>query len=475
MAKSKFVIPVKCGAKLDLTVDDIASSGDGISRYNGYTLFIPNAIKGDRVFVEVIKTTPRFGVTRLIKLIIPSPDRITPECKVYSDCGGCQLQHLKYDKQINFKKKVVKDNLERIGKIPIKEDIDIIPAQHPFFYRNKGIFSFKRTRKGLKVGFFAKGTHRVIDIGYCPVLLKPINEVKEAIRRIIEKSNVSVYNETHHKGFLRGLIIRESANTKESLVGLITTEGSLDKTIIEEIAGINDDLKGDYKISGIVQNINSAKTNIILGTENRLLWGRDYINESLGDIAYRLSLTSFFQINPYQTELLFKTVEEMIGGAGGSALDIYSGIGSLALQLAKYTSHPLPSGERDGVRGRIIGIEENEIAVKDARLSAERNKIENCSFLTGTAEDILKSFKERTDIKAVILDPPRKGCSEHVIDSVLQIKPEKIVYISCNPSTLSRDLHRLCNLIYDIKKVRVIDMFPQTVHTETVVFLEQKN
>ncbi|MBI3600350.1 MAG: 23S rRNA (uracil(1939)-C(5))-methyltransferase RlmD [Nitrospinae bacterium] len=461
MAKSKFVIPVKCGARLDLTVEDIASSGDGISRYNGYTLFIPNAIGGDRVFAEVIKTTPRFGVTRLIKLITPSPDRIAPECRVYSECGGCQLQHIKYDKQMEFKKKVLKDNLERIGKIVLKEDIEVIPAQRPFFYRNKGIFSFKRTRKGLKVGFFAKGTHRVIDIGYCPVLLKPINEVKEAIRRIIEKSNISVYNETHHKGFLRSLIIRESAKTKEILIGLITTEGSLDKKIIEEIAGINDDLKGDYKIAGIVQNINSVKTNIILGSENRLLWGRDYINESLGGIAYRLSLTSFFQINPYQTEILFKIVEDMLKDLTDTVLDIYSGIGSMALQLAK---HHLT----------VIGIEENEVAVMDAGRSAERNNIKNCSFLTGAAEDILKSFEGRTDIKAVILDPPRKGCSEEVLNSLLKIKPEKIVYISCNPSTLSRDLHKLCYNLYEIKKVKIIDMFPQTVHTETVVFLKRK-
>ncbi len=461
MAKPDFKIPVKCGEKFELSVEDIASSGDGISHYKGYTLFIPQAVKRDRVFVEVIKTTPRFGVTRLIKLITHSTDRTIPECPIYFECGGCQLQHIKYDEQMEFKKKVVKDSFERIGKIKLPFEPETIPARQPFFYRNKGIFSLKRTRKGLKVGFFAKGTHTVVDIKDCPVLLEPINKIKEAIRRSIENKNVSVYNELYHKGFLRSLIIRQSAKTKEILIGLVTTEGNFDGSFIQDIAEINNTLKGNYKIVGIVQNINSLKTNIILGTENRLLWGRDYLNESLGGINYQLSLISFFQINPYQTEILLKTVEEMLAGVKGTILDTYSGIGSIALYLAKNSA------------SSIIGIEENEVAVEDANKSMERNGIKNCSFLTGTTESHLKNFEGLSDTKAIILDPPRKGCSEEVLNSILKIKPEKIVYVSCNPSTLSRDLNKLSQ-IYEIKKVKVIDMFPQTVHMETVVLLEKR-
>lgn len=475
MSKPEFKIPVKCGLQLELSIEGIASSGDGICRYKGYTLFIPRTIEGDRMLVGVVKTTPRFGVTRIIKLIKPSTKRIKPECPVYSECGGCQLQHIKYDEQMEFKKKVVKDSLERIGKIKMEIRAEIIPARQPFFYRNKGIFSLKRTRKGLKVGFFAKGTHNVVDIEDCPVLLIPINKIKEAIRKSIENKNVSVYNELHHKGFLRSLIIRQSAKTKEILIGIVTTEGNFDSSFIQDIAKINDTLKGNYKIVGIVQNINPLKTNVILGAENRLLWGRDYLNESLGGINYKLSLTSFFQINPYQTEVLYKTVEEMLNGIEGTILDTYCGIGSIALHLAKYLSHPLPSGEREGVRGRIvIGIEENEVAVEDANKSAERNGIKNCSFLTGTTESHLKYFEGLSDTKAIILDPPRKGCSEEVLNSVLKIKPIKIVYISCNPATLSRDLNKICNTEYAIKEVKVIDMFPQTIHMETVVLLEKK-
>ena len=462
MAKVKFKIPVKCGEKFELSVEDIASNGDGISHYKGYTLFVPQTVKGDMVFVEVIKTTPRFGVTRLIKLITHSADRTEPECPIYFECGGCQLQHIKYDEQMEFKKKAVKDSLERIGKIKLEFKPEIIPARQPFFYRNKGIFSLKRTRKGLKVGFFAKGTHNVVDIKDCPVLLEPINKIKEAIRRSIENKNVSVYNELHHKGFLRSLIIRQSAKTKEILIGLVTTEGNFDSSVIQDIAEINNTLKGNYKIVGIVQNINSLKTNIILGTENRLLWGRDYLNESLGGINYQLSLTSFFQINPYQTETLLKTVEEMLTGVKGTILDTYSGIGSISLYLAKNSVSP------------IIGIEENEVAIEDAKKSAERNGIKNCSFLAGTTEKHLKNFEGSSDTKAIILDPPRKGCSEEVLNSVLKIKPERIVYVSCNPSTLSRDLNKLCQEVYCIKDVKVIDMFPQTVHMETVVLLEKR-
>src|SRR3972149_386066 len=459
MAKPKFKIPVKCGEKFELSVEDIASSGDGISHYKGYTLFVPQTVKGDRVFVEVIKTTPRFGVTRPIKLITHSTDRIEPECPIYFECGGCQLQHIKYDEQMEFKKKAVKDSLERIGKIKLEFKPEIIPARQPFFYRNKGIFSLKRTRKGLKVGFFAKGTHNVVDIKNCPVLLEPINKIKEAIRRSIENKNVSVYNELYHKGFLRSLIIRQSAKTKEILIGLVTTEGNFDSSFIQDIAEINVTLKGNYKLVGIVQNINTLKTNVILGTENRLLWGRDYLNESLGGINYQLSLASFFQINPYQTETLLKTVEEMLTGVKGTILDTYCGIGSMTLRLAKHFDS-------------VIGIEENETAIENALKSAERNGIKNCSFLAGTTERYLKNFEETSDIGAIILNPPRKGCSEEVLNSILKIKPEKIVYVSCNPSTLSRDLNKLSQ-IYEIKKVKVIDMFPQTVHMETVVLLEK--
>ncbi|OGW02259.1 MAG: 23S rRNA (uracil-5-)-methyltransferase RumA [Nitrospinae bacterium RIFCSPLOWO2_02_39_17] len=462
MAKIKFKIPVKCGEKFELSVEDIASSGDGISHYKGYTLFVPQTVKGDRVFVEVIKTTPRFGITKIIKLLKPSTWRINPECPIYFECGGCQLQHIKYDEQMEFKKKAVKDSLERIGKIKLEFESEIIPARQPFFYRNKGIFHFKRTRKGLKVGFFAKGTHNVVDIKNCPVLLEPINKIKEAIRRSIENKNVSVYNELYHKGFLRSLIIRQSAKTKEILIGLVTTEGNFDSSFIQDIAEINVTLKGNYKLVGIVQNINTLKTNVILGTENRLLWGRDYLNESLGGINYQLSLTSFFQINPYQTETLLKTVEEMLTGVKGTILDTYSGIGSISLYLAKNSVSP------------IIGIEENEVAIEDAKKSAERNGIKNCSFLAGTTEKHLKNFEGSSDTKAIILDPPRKGCSEEVLNSVLKIKPERIVYVSCNPSTLSRDLNKLCQEVYCIKDVKVIDMFPQTVHMETVVLLEKR-
>ena len=460
MAKIKFKIPVKCGEKFELSVEDIASSGDGISHYKGYTLFVPQTVKGDRVFVEVIKITPRFGITKIIKLLKPSTWRINPECPIYFECGGCQLQHIEYDEQMEFKKKAVKDSLERIGKIKLEFESEIIPARQPFFYRNKGIFHFKRTRKGLKVGFFAKGTHNVVDIKNCPVLLEPINKIKEAIRRSIENKNVSVYNELYHKGFLRSLIIRQSAKTKEILIGLVTTEGNFDSSFIQDIAEINVTLKGNYKLVGIVQNINTLKTNVILGTENRLLWGRDYLNESLGGINYQLSLTSFFQINPYQTETLLKTVEEMLTGVKGTILDTYSGIGSIALYLAKNFAS-------------VIGIEENEVAVEDANKSAERNGIKNCSFLAGTTEKHLKNFEGSSDTKAIILDPPRKGCSEEVLNSVLKIKHERIVYVSCNPSTLSRDLNKLCQEMYYIKGVKVIDMFPQTVHMETAVLLER--
>jgi 23S rRNA (uracil1939-C5)-methyltransferase len=309
------------------------------------------------------------------------------------------------------------------------------------------------------IGFYARGSHNLVDIQICPVMFDPINQIKEDIRQVIEKHHLSIYDEWTHTGFLRNIIIRGSMTDNEFLIGFVTTPGHFQKKMVKELADINNRAKGRYKVTGIAQNINTQKNNVILGKESKILWGKGYYHHTMGMISYRLSLTSFSQINPFQAERLNCMVDKMISGKKGLILDAYCGIGNMALWLAS--------------RGRsVIGIEENAEAVKNANISAQENGINNCSFIAITVEDYFLDNKNETNFQAVILNPPRKGCAKEVIEALLKMRPEKIIYVSCHPATLARDLNMLCVDKYAIEDLIVIDMFPQTAHMETVVSLK---
>lgn len=456
MAKQHFKPPVRVGDRLDLTVETLASSGDGISRHEGYTLFVPTAVTGDRVVAEVVKTTPRFGVTRILETPHPSADRIEPRCHVFPKCGGCKLQSLPIDKQMEFKVQVVTDSLKRIGKLEIPQVVKTIPAGEPFFYRNKGSFAVQQKSGKLSIGFFKQGSHEVMDSDRCDILHEPINQVKEGIRKLLEQHNLSIYDEIRHKGFFRGLIVRHSISTKETLVGLVTTKGYFPDGFVEETVNLAESL--GVQLSGIVQNISTKKTNVILGRKNRTLWGKPYLSEQLDGIRFRLSLDSFFQVNPYQTIKLYNLIAEWAGTDNDTVLDAYCGIGGMGLWLA-----------REG--RRVIGIEEFPQAVADARESAELNGIGSCEFIAGTLEDHMPNLIQNEKIQTVILDPPRKGCANEVIRHVAALSPERVIYVSCNPSTLARDLRKFHDAGYRISDLSVIDMFPQTQHIETAVLL----
>ncbi len=463
MEKEKLIIPVKRGERLNLTVENLASSGDGICEYKGYTLFLPGFVTGDKVLAKVAKITPRFGVCRVAKLISPSSEREKPFCQFFHRCGGCQLQHLSYKKQTEFKMQVVKDSLKRVGQLELSQDPVFIPASHPFYYRNKGIFPVRKIKNKIAMGFYRRGSHRIVDVDECPVMHYQIDSIKEVARRIFEKHNLSIYNELSHEGILRNLIVRGSIKDKEYLIGLVTSRRQINKDIMmEELYDINSALKGDYKVVGIVQNINIPKTNIVLGDKNKVLWGRDYFFYTIGNIRYRLSLSSFSQINPFQSKCLNDIVKELLSDEQGLILDAYCGAGNLTLYLAN--------------QGRsLIGIEEHKNSVKNAIASAKDNKIKNCSFITGRVEEHLISSKGKNEFSAIILNPPRRGCSPEVIDAIIKTTPKKIIYVSCNPVTLARDLKKLCHHNYQLKDLKIIDMFPQTVHMETVVALEHKS
>lgn len=457
MAKIKYEIPVKIGDRLELTVESQASSGDGVTHHGGYTLFVPSGLAGDVVVGEVTRVTPRFGVVRVVEPLRLSPDRAAAPCPVFPDCGGCKFQNLLYEKQMEFKVRVVRDSLRHIGKIDPPENMKSVPAENPYGYRNKGSFAVGGGTGNPTLGFFRQGTHEVVDSRTCGILLDPINEVKEEVRRLLVKHRVSIYDETQHKGFFRGLVVRHSESMGETLIGLVTTRGPFPTRFLEEIR--DPEFHERFHVTGIVQNLNLQDTNIILGEKNRVLWGENRLIEKIGGLRFQLSLGSFFQVNSRQALVLYRIIQGWAGKGRGIILDAYSGSGGIALWLAK-------------AGWRVLGIEEFSPAVRDARESARLNGIESCEFFEGTVEQHLPQLAGTGEIAAMVLDPPRKGCSEKVLGSVLEIAPGKIIYVSCNPATLARDLGRLHP--YWIEDLHVIDMFPQTQHVETAVLLSRE-
>ncbi len=456
MAKTKSIIPVKTGDRLELTIETQGSSGDGICRHQGYTLFVPGSLPGDRVMGEISKTTTRFGVVRVLERLQPSEFRIAPPCPVFPECGGCKLQDLRYDRQMQFKVGVVTDSLRHIGRMTPPETIRTLPADRPYHYRNKGSFAVSLKNKKLEIGFYRQGTHEVADSDSCDILLAPINGVKEWIRGLLEKHRVHIYDEKTRKGFLRGIVVRHSETTLETLIGFVTTKGRFSKPFMEELQDSKNLQR--FHVVGVVQNLNEQNTNIILGQQTRLLWGKSYFTDQLDGLKFRLSLGSFFQVNSPQSVKLYKVIQEWAKPGDGKVLDAYCGSGGISLWLA-----------RAGLQ--VVGIEEFAPAIEDAKESAKMNGIESCEFLSGTVEKHLPRFTEGETIDTVIVDPPRKGCSEKVINSLLKISPERIIYVSCNPSTLARDLSRMDS--YHIEDMVVIDMFPQTQHVETAVLLRR--
>jgi 23S rRNA (uracil1939-C5)-methyltransferase len=458
MAKLKLNIPVKRGDRLELDVETIASSGDGLCRHEGYALFTPGGLPGDRVLGKVIKITPRFGVVDVLKRIELSKDRVDPPCPVFFKCGGCKFQDLNYKTQMQFKVQVVKDSLQRIAQLEVPEDIETIPADSGYQYRNKGSFAIQGKGGKPAIGFYAEGSHNIADSATCDILLPAINDTKEWIRHLVVKHDISVYNESNYRGLLRGLIIRHSSSTGETLVGLVTYKGKFPRNFLAELTDEKSLKK--HGVVGLIHNINSKNTNVIMGPEDRILWGKNHLTEKLGDLTFHLSLGSFFQINSKQAEKLYSLVSQWTEEVKDQPIiDAYSGSGGIALWLAK--------------QGRnVIGIEKFEPAMEDAIKSAKKNGLSNCQFLTGTVEEHAPKVTLDKPIHTFIVDPPRKGCSETVIKTIQEAQPQQIIYISCNPSTLARDLERLEG--YQIRDIRVIDMFPQTQHIETAILATKR-
>lgn len=443
-----------------MTIEDLGSEGEGIGKIDGFTLFVKDAVIGDEIEVKVIKLKKNYGYGRLMKIIKPSEFRTEPLCPNAKACGGCQLQHLKYEKQLEYKQKKVENLLSRVGKITDYEMAPIIGMETPYFYRNKAQFPVGKNKDGqIVTGFYAGRTHSIIDTEKC-YIQHPLNETLiHLVKQWMTENNIEPYDETSGRGLVRHILTRIGYVTKEVMVCLVINGDKLPAT-----QTLIDSLKTVEGMTSISININREKTNVILGSKVKTLWGQDYIEDYIGDIKYQISPLSFYQVNPVQTKVLYGKALEFAGLTGNETVwDMYCGIGTISLFLARQAK-------------MVYGVEIVPQAIEDARRNAALNNISNAEFFVGKAEEVVPAAYAERGLRAdvVVVDPPRKGCDAALLDCMAQMAPEKIVYVSCDPATLARDLRILEDKGYKTQKVQCVDMFGQSGHVETVVLLSRK-
>lgn len=455
-----------------VTIEDIGINGEGIGKVDGYTLFIKDAVIGDKIEAKITKAKKNYGYARLMKVLEPSHNRVEAKCLVARQCGGCQIQELLYEKQLSFKDKKVRDNLKRIGGF-LPEELDevmepICGMEEPFYYRNKAQFPFGTDKEGhIVTGFYAGRTHQIIPNTECALGVKQNKEILEMIVDFMNTHHITPYDETTGKGLLRHVLIRYGFRTGEIMVCLVINGDSIPNS--EKLV---DSLCQILGMTSITLNVNRERTNVILGREVKVLWGQGYITDYIGNIRYQISPLSFYQVNPVQTENLYRLALEYAGLHGNEIVwDLYCGIGTISLFLAQKAK-------------QVYGVEIIPQAIEDAKKNAALNEIENAEFFVGKAEEVLPQYYEnytqehggeKAYADVIVVDPPRKGCDETLLATMVQMQPERIVYVSCDSATLARDLKYLCENGYELKKVRAVDMFPNTVHVETVVKLVRKN
>ena len=457
-------------------IEDIGVGGEGIGKVDGYTLFIKDAIIGDVVEAKVMKAKKNYGYARLMNVLTPSKDRVEePVCPMARKCGGCQIQEMKYPAQLAFKESKVRGNLERIGEVP-GELLDQImhPAvgmdgegMQPFRYRNKAQFPIGTDKDGRVIaGFYAGRTHSIIENTDCALGVEVNEEILNCILDFMEEFKIPAYDEVKHKGLVRHVLLRYGFKTDEIMVCLVING----KTIphCHDLVGRLRQIPG---MTSITLSTNTAKTNVIMGDTIRLLWGQEFITDYIGEIKYQISPLSFYQVNPVQTEKLYGLALDYAGLTGNEAVwDLYCGIGTISLFLAKKAK-------------QVYGVEIVPQAIDDAKNNAKINDITNAEFYVGKAEEVLPEYYkeyekthngETAHADVIVVDPPRKGCEESLLQTIVDMQPEKVVYVSCDSATLARDVKFLRANGYELKDVTPVDQFPHTVHVETVVLLSQQ-
>ena len=452
--------------ELILKIEDMGVDGAGIGKADGMTFFVKDAVIGDVVRAKVMKLKKTYGYARLMELLEASPDRVESKCPYYRQCGGCQIQALSYEKQLEFKERKVRNNLERIGgfsEIPMEP---IVGMEEPYHYRNKAQFPVGTDKDGhIVTGFYAGRTHTIIPNRDCALGLPVNREILDLVIDFMEKYHVSAYDEKTGKGLVRHVLIRCGFTSKEKMVCLIINGKSLphSEKLVEALRKIDG-------MTSISINCNTGRTNVILGRKTVVLWGQEYITDQIGEISYEISPVSFYQVNPVQTEKLYGLALEYADLHGEENVwDLYCGIGTISLFLAQKAK-------------QVYGVEIIPQAIENAKRNAVKNGIENAEFFVGKSEEVLPEFYEKeaaagrkAHADVIVVDPPRKGCDEKLLETIVKMAPDRVVYVSCDSATLARDLKILCENGYELKRVRAVDQFAHTTHVETVVGLHRKD
>ncbi|HEY5586020.1 MAG TPA: 23S rRNA (uracil(1939)-C(5))-methyltransferase RlmD [Ruminiclostridium sp.] len=444
--------------KVEIT--GLTHEGQGVGKIDGFVVFVDKALIGEIVDVQITKQTKSYSVGTITKLVKPSENRVEPFCTVFDRCGGCSIQHMSYEAQLAFKTDTVRQNLKRIGGLENVQVHDAIGMDIPFHYRNKVQYPVGTSGTDIKIGFYEKGSHNIIDSNECDIQPRESNEIRDIVRDFFKSRGISIYNEKTGKGFLRHVMVRMGFKTNEIMVVLVVNGKKMPKS--DELVKL---LCDKYEnIKSIVINVNTENTNIILGDKNTCIYGQEYISDYIGKYKFNISPLSFFQVNPIQTEVMYGKALEYAALTGNETVfDLYCGIGTISLFLSEKAK-------------KVIGVEVVPDAIADAKRNAELNGISNVEFLVGEAEKVIPQLcGEGARADVVVLDPPRKGCDEVVLKTLADMQPQTIVYVSCNPSTLARDLKYLCEYGYEVKEVQPVDMFPWTGHVETVVLMSRVN
>ncbi|MBO0959315.1 23S rRNA (uracil(1939)-C(5))-methyltransferase RlmD [Neobacillus sp. MM2021_6] len=452
-------LPVTKNEYIDVLFEDLTHDGAGVAKVEGYPLFVPNGLPGEKAKIKVIKTGKGYGIGRLIELYEKSPHRVDIASSEHHKYGGCQLEHISYEGQLKYKENQVRQVLTRIGKL---EDVVVHPIlgmENPWHYRNKAQVPVGEKDGKLIAGFFKPRSHEIVDTNESLIQLPEINEAVQVVKEICNELGISAYHEESHKGVLRHIMARYGQQTEELMIVIITRTADLPQKskVVEKITAQLP------KVKSIVHNVNSKRTNVIMGEKTSVLWGNEVIYDYIGDVKFAISALSFYQVNPVQTKVLYDKALEYAGLSGEeSVIDAYCGIGTISLFLAKKAR-------------KVFGVEVVPEAIEDAKRNAELNGITNAEFAAGEAEIVIpKWYKEGNTADVLVVDPPRKGCDEALLQTIIEMKPKKVVYVSCNPATLARDLRILEDGGYKTVEVQPVDMFPMTTHVECCALLVKK-
>ena len=438
---------------------DIGQGGVGIGKYEGFTVFVDGGLVQDKIKVKITKSKKNYAVGDMIEIIEKSPFRVARKCSEnLRQCGGCQIQELDYQKQLDIKTNEVKQVISRIGKLDDVVIHDTLGMEHPFRYRNKAQFPIQKKDNMPVIGFYKKKSHDLISTDECIIQHEVNDKIIKIIKTYIRAYNVSIYDEKTHKGLLRHVVTKVGFTTGEVMIVLVANGKKL--PYLKELASVLKENIPGFKT--LVVNVNTQKTNVILGKENIVAYGDGMIRDYIGELVFEISPLSFFQVNPLQTEVLYnKALEYANLGENDTVFDIYCGIGTISLFLAQKAK-------------KVYGIEIVEDAIKDAKRNAKINNMDNVEFYVGKAEEVVpKMYKEGKRANVVVVDPPRKGCDEKVLDTIISMQPDRVVYVSCNPSTLARDLAYLNQRGYKCHEIQPVDMFPHSVHVENVAWLSK--